>query len=538
MMNDDHEHARIAEQSLRYRLLTGDQIKDVRAEIENTFCKELSADLTINPDLSKNPFKTVYNQLNTAYLEPPEVTIKGGDEELDLSTIVTSRLWAQQTTTGLYTLAIGEALVRLDLRHWIDAKEVSYRVIPPHRVRIEAMPYIPDQPGKVEEERPRNGVMTYETWDIRDPSKPVFKIEETIDGERVDMTIKYAPDLAGEYPYRDTSGAAILPYVLYHKKVSSQLWHWSEGSELSRGTLRVAALASHWSDAYTSAAHPQRWALDVDTPSGVTRNILGTPVEVIPTDRKSIIRFNSKGPSGGTLGQFASAFDPLASAEALRLFESGLSVYAGLNPSDLQISTSAQSGYAIVVSRDGQRRQQRRITPALTIADQMLLATAAKLSNFYLDTDLPEDPREYVIRYRALGPTPDEIKALTENLKTELDLGIVSQIDVVRGLHPEIESEAEALEKLLHVRRVERDLANLPLDDSGDDTAAAVDTATVLNGAQVTAAQGIVQAVAAGLLPRDSGVQMLAAFFGLPQAAANAIMGSVGASFSPINSEG
>ena len=168
----------------------------------------------------------------------------------------------------------------------------------------------------------------------------------------------------------------------------------------------------------------------------------------------------------------------------------------------------------------------------------MLLATAAKLSNFYLGTTLSEEPREYVIRYRALGPTADEIKATTENLKAELELGTVSQIDVIRGLHPEIESEAEALERLLHVRRIERDLTNLPLDDD-DTNAAMVDTATVLNGAQVTAAQGIVQAVAAGLLPRDSGVQMLAAFFGLPQAAANAIMGSVGATFQPtINSEG
>tara|TARA_R110002110_G_scaffold211543_5_gene424315 strand:+ start:4086 stop:5699 length:1614 start_codon:yes stop_codon:yes gene_type:complete len=537
-MSEDQDHARIAEQSLRYRLLTGDQLKDVREEIEGTFCKELSADLTINPDLSKNPFKTIYNQLNTAYLEAPEVTVRGGDEEIDLSTIVTSRLWSQQVTTGLYTLAMGEALVRVDLRHWIDAQEVSYRVIPPHRVRIEALPFVPDMPGMVEESRPRDGVMTFETWDIRDPAKPIFKIEEMIDGVRVDMTVKYAPDLAAEYPYRDTSGAPILPYVLYHKKVSSQLWHWSEGRELSKGTLRLSALASHWSDAYTSAAHPQRWALDVDTPAGITRNVLGVPVEVIPTDRKSIIRFNSKGPNGGSLGSFTSAFDPLASAEALRLFESSLSVYAGLNPADLQITSGAQSGYAIVVSRDGQRRQQRRITPALTIADQMLLATAAKLSNFYLGTTLSEEPREYVIRYRALGPTADEIKATTENLKAELELGTVSQIDVIRGLHPEIESEAEALERLLHVRRIERDLTNLPLDDD-DTNAAMVDTATVLNGAQVTAAQGIVQAVAAGLLPRDSGVQMLAAFFGLPQAAANAIMGSVGATFQPtINSEG
>ena len=35
----------------------------------------------------------------------------------------------------------------------------------------------------------------------------------------------------------------------------------------------------------------------------------------------------------------------------------------------------------------------------------------------------------------------------------------------------------------------------------------------VLNGAQVTAAQGIVEAVSAGRLPRDTGLNMLIEFF-------------------------
>ena len=53
----------------------------------------------------------------------------------------------------------------------------------------------------------------------------------------------------------------------------------------------------------------------------------------------------------------------------------------------------------------------------------------------------------------------------------------------------------------------------------------------VLNGAQVTAAQGIVTAVAVGDLPRDSGLSMLVEFFGIPVASANRIMGTVGLGF-------
>jgi len=56
---------------------------------------------------------------------------------------------------------------------------------------------------------------------------------------------------------------------------------------------------------------------------------------------------------------------------------------------------------------------------------------------------------------------------------------------------------------------------------------------TALNGAQVTAAQGIVTSVAAGELPRDTGVSMLVEFFTMDVARAERVMGSVGRGFVP-----
>lgn len=57
---------------------------------------------------------------------------------------------------------------------------------------------------------------------------------------------------------------------------------------------------------------------------------------------------------------------------------------------------------------------------------------------------------------------------------------------------------------------------------------------TALNGAQVSSALEIVQAVAAEELPRESGVAMLVAFFNLSDDAAEAIMGTVGKGFKPV----
>ncbi len=57
--------------------------------------------------------------------------------------------------------------------------------------------------------------------------------------------------------------------------------------------------------------------------------------------------------------------------------------------------------------------------------------------------------------------------------------------------------------------------------------------ALALNGAQVTAAQGIVEATATGRLPRSSALAMLTAFFAMPEEQADAVLGSVGEGFKP-----
>ena len=89
---DPADQKRWKEQALRNRLLTGRHRDDVREAIEDQFSKEIAADLEINPDLSRNPYRLIYQQLNVAYLEPPDVRVPD-DEDADLSPIITPRLW-------------------------------------------------------------------------------------------------------------------------------------------------------------------------------------------------------------------------------------------------------------------------------------------------------------------------------------------------------------------------------------------------------------------------------------------------------------
>lgn len=97
------------------------------------------------------------------------------------------------------------------------------------------------------------------------------------------------------------------------------------------------------------------------------------------------------------------------------------------------------------------------------------------------------------------------------------------------GVEIDVDEELQMAEDELAMIR--EDDAFVPgLDVSADGAAKAQDTA--LNGAQVTAAQQIVTQVAAGSLPRESGVRMLVSFFNLSEDVAEAVMGEVGKSFS------
>lgn len=69
-------------------------------------------------------------------------------------------------------------------------------------------------------------------------------------------------------------------------------------------------------------------------------------------------------------------------------------------------------------------------------------------------------------------------------------------------------------------------------DDEPEDGSAAA-----LNGAQVQAAQGIVESVAVGEIPRDTALNMLTSLFGLPSDTADRILGSVGRGFRPDRAE-
>ena len=526
------EQARIREQSLRVRLLRGRQEADVENEVQSDFAPEVAYDLSWRVDLSENSFKNVYQQLSLAYDNFPSVVVDGVE---DLSPLITPDLWPLSQTRQLIQQSVNECLVRLDWPTSEDEpQECKYRVVTPNLIYgARAHRDNPDRPVYICELRTRTrdnehgqpiDVYTFETWDISDEDNPVFKIEEEKEGERVDMTSFYLGNVE-DYPYRDRDGRPILPYVIYHAKIQSQLWDPMAGVELVRGTLRLSSAYTWWFDAFKNASNPVRVAIDLDLPAGSALQMTnGSPLQTVVYSPKTIVKMQSTMDRTGRIDTFPPGMSPMEGLESLKLYAERLAVYAGLNPGDLQAKGSVQSGIAIQVSRDGQRKACQKAEAPNRKGDQHLLATAARLANSYGGHNLPEEPRAYRISYALIGQSTYERKEQLENVNRELEMNLISQVGAVRKLFPDFQSDMEAVGYLLEIA-----------DQDNQLQAAKVQTVSAtLDATQAQGAREIVESVAAGKLPAVTAVAMLTNFFGVSDEVAQSIVGTVG-TFQPVS---
>lgn len=446
--------------ALAERMLVGDWRPDLITELMQFLAPEVVKRMT-HPDITRNPQKSTSTQLNVLYSGAPSAT--SGD--LDLSPIVTPELWPLRQRGNLYTIGLRDSFMRLD---WYEGRGVTYRVVSPSYVMAWADAKRPDVPVMLRELRPRvkpgtqDAVWTIDTWDVRNPTAPVFKIEaQTRDGW-VEVTGQYVSTPG--YPYVRKDGSPIFPWVMYHPEITDRLWHWGDRNELIDGTLKVGCLWTMWIHGVRDCAHPQRTGLDVEAPQAVSTGG-PNPIDRIALDQSSILLMRSVTGRNGSLSTLAPAMDPKAAAEAIMQYEAGLAQSAGINAADIQSGTTGMSGYAIVVSRDGLRRAWAAQKPAAEYGDKMLLATAAALSNAYGTTTLPESPDSYAIEYVDISRTPDDVIKDLDEGKRLAEAGAIGPVDVVVRAFPGI-TEAQAIARMESIAnqkviaaKIEADLA-------------------------------------------------------------------------------
>jgi hypothetical protein len=451
--SDQEDADRWEATALKHRILTSQWTQDAEEALQDYFAID-ARDALPDADISRNPALSIYSQISAPHEDAPSVTVSGG---MSLDPMRLDLVWPLMPREDLLAVAMGEMLRRLDVV--VSARRVSMRSVTPDCVIAYATADDPTRPALVEELRwrlplvpPRPGAgdvkprWTWEVWDVRDPAAPRFVI---LDERRNDVTADYTepgwPDL-----YRDTAGNPVLPYVVRHAEVGSTLWDWRRGMEIFKSTLRVSAMWTWWVMLARDTSSPQRVLVDGDVlQTGTAQGANAAPT--LQLNPLMIARVRSENGRQASLDAWDARSSPTDYALALAEYERPLSAYAGLTPADVTHG-QASSGYAIVVSRDGQRRAQRRSIPGARMADQEMLATMARLGNRSFGWGLPESPDDYEINYGSVGRSLEEIATESKTAIEEVGAGLRHPADVVQIRRPSLSREAAMLE-LIEARR-------------------------------------------------------------------------------------
>lgn len=458
---DPEEGRRWEATALRERLLGDAWRRDLDQRLTVFYSRETLARMQFG-DESRNPFAEVVDKINVAYDIPPTVMADGASPE-GLPLIASEALWATRQDGHRLTLGCHESLTRLDWEAGavpLSGSPITHRVVSAAAVIAEADSRAPSVPVCVRELRERRRgdrcIWTWEVWDVRDRGAPIFRIEEITDGgDSVDVTPEFwrapegTPAERAAYPYWTRNGRPILPYVLHHLQIGPRLWRPMVWTSMVECTLNAACLWTFWLFGVRDHSSPVRISLDIEWPGESTPD--GSRVVM---DQGAILPGRSaKGDRPGQMITLESAMDPERTAAAIDTYIRGAVQGSGIDGIDLQTgSAKGISGYAIVVSREGIRKLQRRYEPALREGDRQVLATGAALLNAYGDGatdavyDLPEVPAQYSIEYVGVPRTLEEVRSKLEAIKLQREAGLISRLDAIRELWPHL-TEAAAKAK-------------------------------------------------------------------------------------------
>lgn len=422
-------------------------------------------------DMSSNALEQVSRQLAMLYYETPQVT---HDEDIgDLvgreGFITGSGLWPLMQKVQQYTIAMRECCVRIDVVPHVQGGKsrftgIIYRVITPDFVYAEAHPDSPDTMVYFQEYRLRYNEYKEEyEWvcdvlDIRDEANPKFAMiavnnDGSLGSDVSDVYMGHPAHVGSSYPYRKGDGTPFIPVQMYRAEKTGSLWNAYDSSQLVYGTLTSAVLFSFYLHLVRDACWSQKYVagLQLAGQSAVDQDMPARRA-TITTDPSSILVFTSD-PDITTqpiIGSFEPSADPQKLLESIAKYEYRVATASGISSEVLRQSGDPRSGYALSISRDGQREAQKKFAPIFRANDEELISKTACLCNRFLGTNLPEEG--YRVQYSQLNLSPEEMKAVREDVIQKLNAGLISPVDAIMQLNPDLD-DIEARKELIRIRK-------------------------------------------------------------------------------------
>ena len=466
------ESSRVAIQTLRWALLNQDYGDDpageanIRGAIDGFLGAERAA-LIPRVDFSNNMLETTARQLTTPglYQRAPQVRgPAGADAVVQAVTDAGYWLWMQRT---MYLAAgMGDAL----LHFGVSGGKLHIREVRPDCCLAECSPEDPATVLRFREIRLRDlsaiGLGMKWCFDVYDLTAPAFWVE-TIEAMPIRVT-NILPGAPAEgysnaaYPWR-VNGQPVLPYVHYAVTKSGAYWHHNAQRGLTRATLRAMAFDTMAHQSAMDSSHSTAIAINVDLPaaptsgndgSGGGQSVPGTRMAILPGSLLAL-----DGRDNGAQPQIVQ-LRPAADLAQLRLWaqaqEAQLLTRLGLSADDVRSAgDNPMSADALMIKQAAKQAVADRLEPLFRAADLEALALAGAM--------LGGPTSGYTIAYYRPPQAAEERKADAEADAAELQLGMVSRVQLYQRRHPGA-SRADAIAAL---KEIDADNAALSGDDEG-----------------------------------------------------------------------
>ena len=510
------EHTRLAR-----RILYGRWERDLEIRAEQLI-GIIRRDAWRKVDLSANALRSTFSDLARSHDSQPPLSHPDPSAAPLFDAIAAGGIWPMMQTVERDTLALKEMFVRVDV---VDGA-LSYRRVFPDYVLAYSLADRPQIPVQIREARQRmisgRWRWSWDVLDITDPAAPFYRVHLDTGGDLgEDITAAVLGDV-GDYPYRRTDGTPILPYAMWHARASGALFDAWANFEIVEATLNLGVMYTNFTHVIRTSSWAQRWTVDLEVEGTEIVTASGQSRAAITTDPSTVIMLKSSADGASPqVGQWSTTADPGVLIGAIERYERRALAAAGVNPADAQrIGADPRSGWALTVSRDGQRESMRRLEPQWAAGDLSLVEISAVLLNRGTGTSYPE--AGYSIGFVGIPLSPEERRLLLEEIEKEVELGLMDKIEAYIRLHPGTDraTAARALEEIQFVNS-----GGEPDQGAAIGAPVADDVAkTAMNGAQVSSMIVVVEQVTAKLIPPASAIALLMRSFQMTEAEAESII--------------
>lgn len=360
-------------------------------------------------DASHNIFRDTVKRLACRYQDPPAV--KDGEVgEQDVGSLFSDH---QAIEEG----ALAYNVVAASLRVVDD--ELTVDVLPPDHVDVRW-----DTAGRIQAVRTARPMLG------SNPVSPRYICEEwDLSGQPVHRVYQGNTWVAQpSYPWVFGDGKPFIPVVFFRATKAIDFWGANRWPELIEATLEegIAWTIHRYGRLNGSSAMP--YTLDAEAAGRTVADGSDGGTNQVNAGPWTVLQLQSKSGKTGSVGVLQATFDPTKDVEAIQAAYNSRMEALGIGDGALQ-RKGAESGYAIVVRREGLLRLRKSTEATFKRADQEFVRKAMACLRLFASG--PAESETYRIEYAPVGMGSAEEQERRDQEKHDLDIGVATPASVV-----------------------------------------------------------------------------------------------------------